>query len=217
MLSLTPAGPAAVAVLGAHCDDIAIGCGGTLLTLCRARPGQRVHAFVLTGGGTKREDEERAALAAFCPGAELSVTVLDLPDGRVPDHWGRAKDELSGWRAGVEADLVLCPAPHDVHQDHRALAQLAPQVFRDQLRLGYEILKWESDLAQPTVFQPIEPEVAHDKARLLDAHYPSQRDRDWFDAETFLGLARVRGVQTRARYAEAFHTDKIQLRLAGER
>ncbi|MGW0518304.1 PIG-L deacetylase family protein [Crossiella sp. NPDC003009] len=216
MLSLSPAGPAPVVVLGAHCDDIAIGCGGTLLSLCAARPGQRVSALVLTGGGSKREDEERAALAAFCPGADLDVTVLDLPDGRVPQHWGRAKDELAAFRARIEAEVVFAPAPHDAHQDHRALAELVPQVFRDQLRLGYEILKWESDLAQPTVFQPLEPAVAQAKATLLDAHYPSQRDKDWFDRETFLGLARIRGVQTRARYAEAFHTDKVQLRLDAE-
>lgn len=99
-----------VVAVGAHCDDIAIGAGGTLLTLCRARPGVRVDALVLSGGG-EREQEERSALAAFCPGADLRVTVHKLPDGRLPAHWDEAKAAVEELRAGTEPDLVLAPAP----------------------------------------------------------------------------------------------------------
>ena len=87
MLSLLPERLDRLVLLGAHCDDIAIGAGGSLLELCRAHPGLSVAALVLTGGGSLREEEERAALAAFCPGARLDVAVLDLPDGRVPTRW----------------------------------------------------------------------------------------------------------------------------------
>lgn len=202
--------PASVAVLGAHCDDVAIGAGATLLSLCRARPGLRVDALVLTGAGTPREDEERTALAAFCPGAQLDLTVLDLPDGRVPVHWERAKEAVHALRGACDPDLVLAPSPHDAHQDHRGLAAIVPTEFRNHPTLGYEILKWESDLAQPSVFVAVD-DVAAEKVELLHAHYPSQHGRTWFDAETFLGLMRVRGVQNGTRYAEGFHTSKLQL------
>ncbi|MDO9457688.1 PIG-L deacetylase family protein [Nocardioides sp.] len=209
MRSLVPAHCDEVVVLGAHCDDVAIGAGGTLLTWCLARPGLRVRALVLSGAGTPREAEERTALASFCPGADLEVTVLDLPDGRLPDHWNRAKDELETFRRTCEPDLVLAPSTHDNHQDHRGLARLVPTVFRDHLVLGYEILKAEADLAQPLVSVPLTAEVLADKCRLLHAGYPSQQDRTWFDDEVFRGLARLRGVQAGHRYAEGFHPARI--------
>ncbi|MQA14186.1 MAG: PIG-L family deacetylase [Pseudonocardiaceae bacterium] len=198
-------------LLGAHCDDIAIGAGGAVLTLCRAHPGLRVTALVLTGGGTDRETEERMALAAFCPKADLEVTVLDLPDGRIPAHWERAKAATEELRAHCDPDLILAPAPHDAHQDHREVARLVPTAFRDHLVLGYEILKWDGDLAQPQAYLPLDGEVLDEKVALLDEHYGSQRGRGWFDAETFTGLARLRGVQCHARHAEAFHVSKFVL------
>jgi len=200
-----------VLLLGAHCDDIAIGAGATVLELCRANPGLRVSALVLTGAGTLREAEERAALAAFCPKAELEVTVLDVPDGRLPVHWEVAKEALEDIRKRSSPDLVFAPSPHDAHQDHRGLAQLVPPAFRDHVVFGYEILKWESDLAQPQVFVPAADDVMRDKAALLHEHYGSQHGRGWFDEETFLGLARVRGVQCNSRYAEAFHVAKLMV------
>ncbi|HEX3788710.1 MAG TPA: PIG-L family deacetylase [Pseudonocardiaceae bacterium] len=204
-----------VVVVGAHCDDIAIGAGGTLLGLCAARSRLRVDALVLTGGGTAREAEEQAALAAFTPGAKLEVTVLDLPDGHLPAHWDRAKAAVEDLRKRTEPDLVLAPHAADAHQDHRTLAQLMPTAFRDHLVLGYEILKWDGDLGQPSTFQPLAEDVAERKVELLFEHYPSQHGRDWFDWDTFLGLARVRGVQCHTRYAEAFHTAKLVLDLHG--
>lgn len=211
MSALLPERLGHLLLLGAHCDDLAIGAGGSLLTLCRANPGLRVTALVLTGAGTDREIEERTALPAFCPKAELSVWVLDLPDGRVPAHWERAKLALEELRADCDPDLVLAPAPHDAHQDHRALARLVPTAFRDHLVLGYEILKWDGDLAQPQAYLPLSDAVLAEKIALLAEHYPSQAGRSWFDAETFTGLARIRGVQCHARYAEAFHVSKLVL------
>lgn len=200
-----------ILLLGAHCDDIAIGGGGALLTLCRAQPGLRVTALVLSGGGVDREVEERKALDAFCPGADLDVSVLEVPDGRLPAHWDQAKDALEALRHRCDPDLVLAPSVHDAHQDHRGLATLVPTAFRDHLVLGYEILKWEGDLAQPQAYLPVSEEIVAEKWSLLNEHYPSQRSRTWFDAETFAGLARVRGVQCHNRYAEAFHVNKFVL------
>lgn len=201
--------------VGAHCDDIAIGAGGTLLTLCRARPGVRVDALVLSGGGGEREQEERAALADFCPGADLRLTVLKLPDGRLPACWDEAKAAVEELRAATEPDLVLAPRTDDAHQDHSGLAKLVTTAFRDHLVLGYEIVKWDGDLGRMAAYQPLSPRVAEEKVRLLQEHYPSQRHRPWYDREAFLGLARIRGIESQARYAEAFAVTKLTLDLGG--
>jgi LmbE family N-acetylglucosaminyl deacetylase len=197
-----------IAVVGAHCDDIAIGMGGTLLTLSRNGPGLCVRGLVLSGGGTEREAEERDALAEFCPGADVEVTVLDIPDGRAPAHWERIKTHLSDFRRLCAPDVVFGPQRDDAHQDHRLLAELLPTEFRDHLLLGYEILKWEADTPRATIFHPLETDVAEEKARLLLKHYPSQTRHDWFDEQAFLGLSTLRGVQCHNPHAEAFLVEK---------
>ncbi|QRP45441.1 PIG-L deacetylase family protein [Amycolatopsis sp. FDAARGOS 1241] len=204
-----------VVALGAHCDDIAIGAGGTLLTLCGERPGVRVDALVLSGGGTEREDEERAALAAFCPGADLDVTVLKLPDGRLPAHWDEAKNALEELKQRTDPDVVFAPRTVDAHQDHRGLATLVPTVYRGYLALGYEIVKWDGDLGRLPAYVPLTSELAERKVRLLQEHYASQRHRPWYDREAFLGLARIRGIECQERYAEAFELNKLVLDLRG--
>ncbi|HEX3785670.1 MAG TPA: PIG-L deacetylase family protein [Pseudonocardiaceae bacterium] len=204
-----------IAVLGAHCDDIAIGAGGSLLTLCEANPGVGVDALVLTGGGSLRAAEEQAALSAFCPLAKLELTVLDLPDGRLPTHWEAAKQAVEDLRRRSDPQLLFAPHPRDAHQDHRTVAEIVPTAFRDHLVFGYEIIKWDGDAHQPSVYQPLSDEFAMRKAELLVEHYPSQHGKDWFDRETFLGLARLRGVQCHARYAEAFHLAKMIVDFGG--
>ena len=213
MIGLTTGSIANVAVIGAHCDDIAIGAGATLLTLTEQNPDVIVHALVLTGSGTEREVEEKDAFMAFCGNAEVRLTVHDLPDGRLPAHWGSAKRRLTEFRRTCEPDVVLAPQRHDSHQDHRLLAELVPTEFRNHLILGYEIPKWESDLADPNVYVPIDRSTAQRKAELLHECYRSQTDRDWFDRETFMGLMRVRGVQSHNRYAEAFVSEKAVVHL----
>lgn len=205
-----------IAVLGAHCDDIAIGMGATLLTLSRAHPGLRVHALVLSGADTVREAEERGALAAFCPGAQVMLTLLGLPDGQTPAHWNEVKDGLRTFRRTCEPQVVFSTQRADAHQDHRLLAELTPTEFRDHLTLGYEILKWEADTPSPSVFHPVDTATTEEKARLLHKHYPSQTGRDWFDEEAFLGLSRLRGVQCRSAHAEAFTVEKTVLRFGRE-
>ncbi|MCB0951078.1 MAG: PIG-L family deacetylase [Mycobacterium sp.] len=202
-----------VAVVGAHCDDVAIGAGATLMQLTRRNPDIVVHALVLTGAGTEREVEEKNAFAAMCGDAEVRLTVADLPDGGLPRHWGRVKDRVAEFRRTCEPDLVIGPQRRDAHQDHRLLAELLPTEFRDHMYWGYEILKWESDLPTPNVYQPVSPDLAERKQRLLHQSYPSQSGKFWFDTEAFLGLMRIRGVQCRARYAEAFVSDKLTVEI----
>jgi LmbE family N-acetylglucosaminyl deacetylase len=211
MIALTPMSLNSVAVIGAHCDDIAIGAGATLMEIARDNPDVVVHALVLTGGGTEREVEEKNAFAAICPSTDVRLTVARLPNGRLPDHWGSVKQHIAEFRRECEPDMVFGPQRHDYHQDHRLVAELISTEFGDHLVLGYEILKWESDLPNPTLYLPIPDETAHEKTRLLAQCYPSQSGRDWFDDEVLLGLMRVRGVQCRARYAEAFTVEKAVL------
>ena len=206
-----------IAVIGAHCDDVAIGMGGTLLSLARATPGLRIRALVLSGAGTEREDEEREALAAFCPNADLNVTIESIPDGRAPAHWASVKQHINAFRRSCDPDAVFGPHRDDAHQDHRLIAEVLPTEFRDHLILGFELLKWEGDTPRPVVFHPLQTAVAREKAALLMAHYASQKGKDWFDPEAFLGLSRLRGVQCRAPHAEAFVVEKLSIHFGAPR
>lgn len=208
MLSLAvPAGPLSVLCLGAHPDDIEIGCGGTLLSLAR-RGDVTVSGIVLTGT-EERRDEARVALSRFVPGA--AVETAGLRDGRLPSDWDRAKDVLEAAAQRYVPDLVLAPRVDDAHQDHRAVGQLATTVWRDALVLHYEIAKWDGDLVTPSHYVPLDDDVVAQKLRLLDESFPSQVGRDWWDHELFRGLLRLRGVECRAPYAEGFHGRKVLL------
>jgi LmbE family N-acetylglucosaminyl deacetylase len=210
MLSLRGVG--SVVALGAHPDDIEIAAGGLLLSLAQASPAVRVH-YVLLTGSADRQAEARAAAAAFLPGAELTFALHDLPDGRLPAHWGTVKERLHEAAATLEPDLLLCPSASDAHQDHGLVAELVPTVFRGGLVLQYEIPKWDGDLGRPNVYVPLTPETARRKVELLHASYPSQKARAWWDDEVFLGLARLRGMECKARYAEAYTCTKAVLDL----
>jgi LmbE family N-acetylglucosaminyl deacetylase len=171
--------------------------------------------LVLSGGGTERADEEHAALAAFCLGAELRITVLKVPDGRLPAHWDEAKAAVEELREQTSPDVVFAPNQFDAHQDHRGLAKLVPPRFAITFVLGYEIVKWDGDLGRPTAYQRLDASLLETKVDLLQKHYPSQRHRPWYDREAFLGLARIRGIECGAQYAEAFYVNKIALDLSG--
>ncbi|MET0928127.1 MAG: PIG-L family deacetylase [Aeromicrobium sp.] len=200
-----------VALLAAHCDDLAIGLGGTLLALRKHRPDVRVRALVLGGAGTQREAEERAALSALV--GDVDLTILDVPDGRAPAHWDRIKDAMGEFARGSDADIVFAPHRRDAHQDHRLVAELAPTEFRDHLILGYEILKWETDTPQPVMLHPLDADVAAEKLRILMDSYPSQQSKDWYDESAFRALLRLRGVQCHHEHAEAFVIEKAVLTL----
>lgn len=210
MMTFRPApGSLSVLCLGAHPDDIEIGCGGLLLTLAH-RPVTTVSAVVLSGTPERRAEAE-AALPSFVPGA--SVQVLDLPDGRMPGRWEDVKLALQELASVHSPDLILAPRVDDAHQDHRLLGQLAATSWRSAVVLHYEIPKWDADLTPPTHYVPLSEEQARRKVALLHRGYPSQHGRDWWDEELFLGVMRLRGVECRSRYAEAFHSHKVLLDL----
>jgi LmbE family N-acetylglucosaminyl deacetylase len=209
-LPLAPPGdaPLAVLALGAHPDDIEISAGGTLLSLAARHPGLRVRYVVMTGTAD-RQREARAAARAFTPGADLEVELHDLPEGRLPAVWGQVKEVLETAARSFRPDLILAPSAGDAHQDHRTVGELVPTAFRDQVYLAYEVPKWDGDMSRPNTYFPLTDEIAGRKTELLDKCYPSQQGRDWWGEETFLALARLRGIECRSRYAEAFTCSKL--------
>ena len=201
-------GPLTVVCLAAHPDDVEIAVGGTLLTLA-ARGSVSGHWLTLTGS-LERKAEAKAAAEEFLPGAQS--TFYDFPDGRLPAYWNEVKDAVHAFAAGLpKVDVVFAPRPDDAHQDHRLLGVMAPTVWRDAQVLHYEIPKWDGDMSRPNAYVTIAPELARRKIEALDRHYRSQLDRDWWDEEMFLGLMRIRGMEARTRYAEAFHIGKTVL------
>jgi LmbE family N-acetylglucosaminyl deacetylase len=208
VLSLT--GVRSVVAVGAHPDDIEIAAGGLLSTL--DAPGLTVH-YVLLTGSPERQGEARAAAAAFLPSSEITFVLGGLPDGRLPAHWDETKQWLHAAAGVLTPDLLLSPWVGDAHQDHRLLGEMAPTVFRTALNLQYEIPKWDGDLGRPNVYLPLADDVARRKVELLHASFPSQKDKDWWDDELFLGLARLRGVESRATsgLAEGFRSRKAVL------
>lgn len=209
-LSLDLAGGGRVLALAAHPDDVEIGCGGTLLRLAATVPGLTAEIVVLTGTAA-RLDEAQHSAELFLPGRDVRVRAGGLPDGRLPAHWAAAKELLEDVARGPSPDLILAPAAGDAHQDHRTVAEIVPTVWRDHLVLGYEIPKWDGDLGRPSLYLPLSEDDMREKVERLRKAFPSQAARDWFDDEVFFGLARLRGMECRARYAEAFTASKAVL------
>jgi LmbE family N-acetylglucosaminyl deacetylase len=200
-------------LLGAHPDDIELGCGATILTLARRRPDLRVR-WVVMSGTPERAAEARASAAAFLDGIhETEIIVNDFPDRYFPAGYEALKDAVRTAGRDFDADLVLTHQRGDLHQDHRLLSELTLNTFRDHLILEYEVSKYDGDLGQPNVFVDVDRDTVAHKTSLLMKHFPSQRDRDWFDEETFRALMRLRGVECHAGdgYAEAFYGRKIRL------
>lgn len=208
-----PAGPLTVACLAAHPDDVEIAAGATLLAL--AERGTVEGCWLTLTGSPERRGEAEAAARAFLPNSQSSFHTF--PDGRLPAHWNEVKDIVHAFAAAIpEVDLVLAPRMDDAHQDHRLLGTMAPTVWRDALVLHYEIPKWDGDLGRANCYVPISPELGRRKVSLLNEHYTSQLTRDWWDDETFLALMRLRGMECRSRYAEAFQASKAVLSVGVE-
>ena len=202
-----------VLCLGAHSDDIEIGAGGTILGWIAAGIRLEVHWCVLSATDRRRA-EAAASAAAFLEGATSSVVELAaFPDGFFPHEGGSLKRWFEALKGRVNPDVILTHRQDDAHQDHRELRRLTWTAFRDHLILEYEIPKWDGDTGQPNFYVPLPAEVLERKIDLLLAHFGTQRSKDWFDAEIFRGLARLRGMECRApeRYAEGFVVRKARL------
>lgn len=215
MLSFRPdfAADATVLCLGAHCDDIEIGCGGTLMELARRNPGLKFE-WVVFSGDAQREPETRAAAARILgAGRDDRVEVLSFRGSYFPYLGERIKDAFEAVARRVKPDLIFTHFLADRHQDHRVIAELTWNTFRSHAILEYEIAKYEGDLQHPGVYMPLSADIVEDKVSMLLECFPSQRSRQWFDADLFRGQMRLRGVECNApsRHAEAFHARKLIL------
>jgi len=213
-LQLPPTdGPLRVLCLGAHSDDIEIGCAGTLLRWMAERGPLAVTWVVFSAAGERAAEARRSARALLRRAASLELVIGAFPDARLPSEWGRAKDFVSDVARRGRPDVVLTHRLEDRHQDHRLVAELTWQAWRDQLILEYEIPKYEADLGQPNVYVPLPQPLAARKLRHLMSQFGSQRAKDWFSESTFRSLMALRGLECRAPsgLAEAFHLRKAVL------
>lgn len=205
--------PLRVLCLGAHSDDIEIGSGGTVATLCASPRPVTLRWIVFSGTGTREREARDSAKRLARNASELSVDVLDYEDGFFPSAWGEIKRYFRRLEQEPSPDLVLTHHGRDRHQDHRVISELTWNSFRDHLILEYEIPKWEGDLGQPNLYVPLAREAAEEKVRHLVESFPSQQEKPWFDGDTFLGLSRLRGLECGAPegHAEAFYMRKAVL------
>ena len=212
LLDRPPGTPLRVLCLGAHSDDLEIGCGGTMLWLARRYAPLSVDWVVLGADDAVRRAEAEAGAGAILAGAaERNVRIERFRDGFFPFVGAEIKEYFAALARDVAPDLVLTHQRHDLHQDHRLVAELTWQTFRRALVLEYEIPKWDGDLGAPSVYVPLPEDVVEAKIRILTATFASQRTKQWFDPETFRGLLRIRGVEAGAPYAEAFYGRKLVL------
>ena len=202
-----------VLCIGAHSDDIEIGAGGTILHWITSGAIIDVHWCVLSAAGA-RSNEAEASAAAFLEGAaSAKVELAAFRDSYFPYQGGELKDWFVELKSRVDPDIIFTHNREDAHQDHREVSLLTWNVFRRHLILEYEIPKWDGDLGHPNGYIPLKAKILERKIELLMAHFGTQRSKDWFDAETFRGLGRLRGVECRAveGYAEAFTLRKFLL------
>jgi LmbE family N-acetylglucosaminyl deacetylase len=205
-----PEAPLRVLCLGAHADDIEIGCGGFILSLIAGHRAVEVH-WVVFSAPEPRATEARLGASLFLEGAQKTHLSLEqFQDGFFPSEAVRIKERFEELKRETMPDVVLTHYRDDRHQDHRVLSDLAWNTFRDHWILEYEIPKFDGDLGSPNVFVPLARPMCERKVAHLDRAFGSQRDKHWFSDETFLGLMRLRGMECRAPggFAEAFYVRK---------
>jgi LmbE family N-acetylglucosaminyl deacetylase len=215
-LHISPASngaPLRVLCLGAHSDDIEIGCAATLLKWLADYPLVEITWVVFVAPPDRAAEARRSARALTRKAARLDLVLGDFSDTLLPTEVARAKAFLREVSTRVAPDVVFTHRLEDRHQDHRVVAELTWQTFRNHLVMEYEIPKYEGDLGQPNVFVPVSAAQSKRKVAHLMTHFGSQRAKDWFNEGSFNGLMALRGLECRAAsgHAEAFHVRKLVL------
>jgi LmbE family N-acetylglucosaminyl deacetylase len=209
-----PSRPVRLLCIGAHSDDLEIGCAGTLLSWLESSP-LPVHVtwLVLTAQGERALEARRSARALLRRAAGVDIVMGSFEDGYLPAQYHAVKEFVEAMKVTAVPDIIFTHRLEDRHQDHRLVSELTWNTWRNHVILEYEILKYEGDLGQPNVFIPLKARIARRKAAHLQKYFGSQRSKEWFTSENFLALARLRGLECRAadRFAEAFCARKIVL------
>jgi len=202
-----------VLCLGAHCDDIEIGCGGTILRLLREQPRCEIYWKVFSSTPARKREAIKSA-GLFLAGVKLRKLVIrNYDDSYFPSLHSRIKIDFEKLKDQFAPDLVLTHYRHDLHQDHRVICELTWNTFRNHLILEYEIPKYDGDLGAPNFFVGLDRATCERKADYICRSFVSQRKKHWFTAETFLALQRLRGIESNAPggFAEGFHCRKLLL------
>jgi LmbE family N-acetylglucosaminyl deacetylase len=200
-----------VLCLGCHSDDIEIGCGGTVLKLAEQYPDCNFHWVVFSAVGVREAEAKHAAELFVAPPQLKGPFLKSFPDGFMPFVGAEVKAAFEELKRTISPDLIFTHNRKDAHQDHRLIAELTWNTFRDHFILEYEIPKYDGDMGQPSVFVPLETGFCEKKIAHLMAAFQSQRQKRWFDPETFRSLMRLRGMECNASsgYAEAFYCRKM--------
>lgn len=213
--SLSNGGPLRLLCLGAHCDDIEIGCGGTLLKL--AASGRQLEVWwIVFSSDERRKQEALESADAFLENVfKRNVMIHRLRDGFFPYVGAELKECFEQIKTEVSPDLILTHYRHDLHQDHRLVSELTWNTFRNQLILEYEIPKYDGDFGSPNVFVPLDESICRRKIDTLLRVFISQNERNWFSHELFSSILRLRGMEANAcsGYAEGFYCRKANLAL----
>lgn len=205
--------PLTVLCLGAHSDDIEIGCGGAVLSIARQYPCASFHWVVFSALGI-REGEARRAANTFVSAAALRGSLFKtFRDGFLPYSGSEVKEVFEALKGAVNPDLIFTTSRVDAHQDHRLVGELTWNTFRDHLILEYEIPKYDGDLGKPSVFWQLDPDAVNKKVTYIMDSFQSQQPKPWFEESTFLSLMRLRGMECNSPsgYAEAFYARKLVL------
>lgn len=217
MINLTPllaaSSPLRLLCIGAHSDDLEIGCAGTLLSWLAAKRKIDVTWVVCTAHGNRAREARTSARRLLKGASTVEIVFGNFRDGFLPAQYAEVKAFFEQLKVRPTPDVVLTHRLEDRHQDHRLVGELAWNTWRDHLILEYEIAKYEGDLGQPNVYIPLTASQAHRKAKHLMHYFGSQRAKSWFNSENFLALARLRGLECRSSsgFAEAFHARKLVL------
>jgi LmbE family N-acetylglucosaminyl deacetylase len=211
MISCTFANVRRVLCIGAHSDDIEIGCGGTVLELVKNRPAIEFYWLVLCSSPSRAKEARDSAKAYLAKTKRPRIDVRNFRDGFLPHSGPVVKECFEELKKVFVPDLIFTHCRHDLHQDHRLSCELTWNTFRDHQILEYEIPKYDADLRSPNLFVPLSEAVVRKKAQWLLRFFGTQRNKQWFSADLFVGLSRLRGIEAASptRYAEAFYSRKL--------
>lgn len=208
--AITKDRPLKILCLGAHSDDIEIGCGGTILRLLSEYEDVQVH-WVILGSNGQREGEAVASANRFLAEAkQKQIMIKNFNDGFFPYMGGEIKLFFEELKSKTSPDIILTHYRHDLHQDHRLISELTWNTFREHFILEYEIIKYDGDLGSPNLFVHLNETTCGNKIGFIMDSFISQKGKDWFTPDVFLSILRIRGIESKApgRYAEAFYCRK---------